>query len=154
MYASTTTLSFHPSSPSSQSIRFPSRRLHLHPPFLLRRLTEICERHSASLYILFLDWSQAFNSIGHPHLAAALRRYGMPPLLVDASMAVYQNCQFFITDLSGDSPCFPLAHGIRQGCPLSHYLFIIGLSVLTSDLRSFFRKHSPTLHGHSRAPTL
>ena len=36
------------------------------------------ERHSTSLYILFLDWSQAFDSIGHPHLAAALRRYGAP----------------------------------------------------------------------------
>ena len=44
--------------------------LHTHrsistPLFLLRRLTEIFERHSTSLYILFLDWSQAFDSIGH-----------------------------------------------------------------------------------------
>ena len=70
------------------------------PLFLLRRLTEIFERHSTSLYILFLDWSQAFDSIGHPHLAASLRRYGIPPLLVDARMALYQNCQFFVTDPS------------------------------------------------------
>ena len=32
-------------------------------------------------------------------------------------MAPYQNCQFFVTDPSGDSPYFPLARGIRQGCP-------------------------------------
>ena len=87
------------------------------PLFLLRRLREIFQRHSTSLYILFLIWSQAFDSIRHPHLAASLRRYGIPPLLVDAIMAPYQNCQFFVTDPSGDSPYFPLARGIRQGCP-------------------------------------
>ena len=50
------------------------------PLFLLRRLTEMFERHPTSLDILFLDWSQAFDSSGHPHVAAALRRYGVPPL--------------------------------------------------------------------------
>ena len=58
------------------------------------------------------------------HLAASVRRYGILPLLVDAIMALYQNCQFFVTDPSGDSPYFPLARGIRR-CSLSPYLFII-----------------------------
>ena len=108
------------------------------PLFLPRRLTEIVERHSTSGYILFLDWSQAFDPIGHPHLADALRRYGIRPLLVNAIMAVYQTCQFFVTDPSGDSPPFLLAQGIRQGCPLSPYLFIIVLSAFTSDLHFLF----------------
>ena len=55
-------------------------------------------------------------------------------------MTLYQNCQFFVTDPSGDSPYFPLARGIRQGCPLSPYLSIIVLSALTSDLHSFFHE--------------
>ena len=75
-----------------------------HPPqlFLLRRLTEIFERHSTSLHrILFLDWSHAFDSfdsVGHPHLAAALSRYGVPPLLLKA-MSLYSNAQFLRTFL-------------------------------------------------------
>ena len=55
-------------------------------------------------------------------------------------LALYQNGRFFVTDPSGDSPSFPLARGIRQGCPLSPYLFIIVLSALTADLRSFFQE--------------
>ena len=72
-----------------------------HPPhlFLLRRLTEILEHHSTSLHrILFLDWSHAFDSVGHPHLAAALSRYGVPPLLLKA-MSLYSNAQFLRTFL-------------------------------------------------------
>ena len=52
------------------------------PLFILRRLTELFERHSSSLYIFFLDWSQAFDSVSHPALRAALRRYGVPDLTV------------------------------------------------------------------------
>ena len=113
--------------------------------FPLSRLTEFFERHSTSLYILFLDWSQAFDSIGHPHLAAALRK---SPLLVNAIMALLQNCQFFVTDPAGDPPSFPLARGIRQGypllsCQLSHQTFT-----------PFSGKLSPILHGHFLAHIL
>ena len=54
------------------------------------------QRHYTSLYSLFLDWSQAFDSIGHQHLAAALHRYGIPPILIHAIMALYHNAKFFV----------------------------------------------------------
>lgn len=90
-------------------------------------LTEIFERHSTSLHILFLDWSQAFDSIGHPHLAAALRRCGVPPLLVQAIVALYHNGQFFVSDLPFLFPQYTFRQGIRQNYPLSPYLSIIVL---------------------------
>ena len=90
------------------------------------------QRHYTSLYSLFLDWSQAFDSIGHQHLAAALRRYGIPPILIHAIMALYHNAKFFVSEFFSDSPHHILHRGIRQGCPLSPFLFIIILSALTS----------------------
>ena len=48
------------------------------PLFIIRRLAELFERHTTSLYILFLDWSQAFDCISHEHLTASLVRIGLP----------------------------------------------------------------------------
>ena len=98
------------------------------------------QRHYTSLYSLFLDWSQAFDSIGHQHLAAALRRYGIPPILIHAIMALYHNAKFFVSEFFSDSPHHILHRGIRQGCPLSPFLVIIVLSALTSDLNSLFQE--------------
>ena len=47
---------------------------------------------------------------------------------------------YSLLDPSGDSQFFPLARGIRQGCPLSLDQFIIFLSALTSKFRSFFQE--------------
>ena len=65
----------------------------------------------------FLDRPQASDPIGHP--AAALQRYVVPPLLVQAIMALYHNGQFFVSDLSFHSPQYTFRRGIWQGCPLS-----------------------------------
>ena len=50
--------------PIGPNVFFPEHYLPL-PLFLLRRLTEISERHSTSLCMLFLGLSQACDSIGH-----------------------------------------------------------------------------------------
>ena len=117
--------------------------------FILRRLTELFERHSSSLYILFLDWSQAFDSVSHPALRAALLRYGVPPQTVNSIMALYHQAQFFVPDRLSTSSTRSIGRGIRQGCPLSPYLFVVVLSAISDDLHSIFQalfRFSPWTH--------
>ena len=103
------------------------------PLFVLRRLLELHERHQESFYALFLDWSQAFDSISHDALQNALRRVGVPASFAEAILSIYRDCRFTVKDSIYSSKPKKFAQGIRQGCPLSPYLFVITLSVLFHD---------------------
>ena len=60
--------------------------------------------------------------------------------------AFYSSPQFRIKDREGESDYRKQRTGIRQGCPLSPYLFIIVMTVLISDIRQelfTFRQREP-----------
>ena len=109
------------------------------PLFIIRRLEEIHERHGISFYALFLDWAQAFDSVSHEALKTSLVRIGLPQHYVNCVMAIYANATFRVREGTTLSNSYPFKRGIRQGCPLSPYLFIIVLSVLFEDLYSSYR---------------
>ena len=89
------------------------------PLFLLRRLTEIFERHPPlSISYSWTGPRLLTQSDIHNIWQLLFAVMESPPLVVDAIMAPYQNCQFFVTDSSSGSPYFPLVRGIRTGCPL------------------------------------
>ena len=104
------------------------------PIFIARRIQELAERSGQQLYLLALDYSKAFDSIPHDKLTESLRRMGAPSKLIALVKAIYENPRFQIKIAEGLSDDFPQATGIRQGCPLSPYLYIIATSCLLRDL--------------------
>ena len=123
---------------SPQQFGFRRNRSMGSPLFIIRRLIEIFERHTTSLFVLFLDWSQAFDCVSHPQLRAALHRYGVPEPFVNAIMSIHQGSNFYVQDGPNRSSTYGQHRGIRQGCPLSPYLFIIVLSALMHDFHQQF----------------
>ena len=59
------------------------------PVFLIRRLLEHFERHTTSLFLLFLDWQQAFDSVSREAVQTALVRYGLPEAIINPVMALW-----------------------------------------------------------------
>ena len=96
--------------------------------FIIRRMVELFERHTTPLYILSLDWSQAFDSVSHEHLAASLVHIGVHLPFAHAIAALFVDSIFFVSSSSYLSARYSLSRGIRHGCPLSPYLFIIVLT--------------------------
>ena len=104
------------------------------PIFIARRTQELAERHGRHLYILALDYAKAFDSIPHGKLLECLQRLGAPTKLIKLVAILYREPRFRIKIIEGISDEFRQATGIRQGCPLSPYLYIIATTCLMLDL--------------------
>ena len=98
MYAPTKTCTFHWPSPSHPPVWIQSRTIHFYPSFSSPATDwNLRETLHFSLYIVpglvssfGLYWPSTFS--GSPP------QIWNPPLLLNAIMALYQNCRFFVTD--------------------------------------------------------
>ena len=72
---------------------------------------------------MFLDWEKAFDKIHHHKLIEALVTLKVDSHLISLVEAIYKNPTFCVSIDGNTSNTFPQTTGIRQGCPLSPYLF-------------------------------
>jgi hypothetical protein len=87
-----------------------------------------------NLMIILLDAEKAFDKIQHPFMIKVLERSGIQGPYLNIIKAIYSKPVANIK-LNGDKlETIPLKPGIRQGCPLSPYLFNIVLEVLARPI--------------------
>ena len=110
------------------------------PIFIAHRIQELAERHGTQLYMLALDYSKAFDCIPHEKFLECLIRMGAPTKMISLVQAIYTSPKFRIKIPEGISDEFHQEIGIRQGCPLSPYLYIIATSCQMTDLLKDFEK--------------
>jgi hypothetical protein len=80
--------------------------------------------------IISLDAEKAFDKIQHPLMIKVLKRTEIQGPYLNIIKAIYSKPVANIK-LNGEKlDVIPLKSGIRQGCPLSLYLFNIVLEVL------------------------
>lgn len=89
-------------------------------------------------FMLFLDYYKAFDTLEHGFLFQALHRIGFGDHLCNMVKMLYTNSNSSIKLGNNTSPRFFLKRGVRQGCPVSPYLFIIATQFL-----SLYIKESP-----------
>ena len=104
------------------------------PLFILRRAMEWANNADRPLQLLFLDWKQAFDSLDHTAMIIALRRVGVPETELLLISRFYEQATFEVQDPKGDKAVGNFSSGIRQGCPVSPYLFVLVLSVIFQDV--------------------
>ena len=86
----------------------------------LRNIIEQCTEWQRQLYIDFVDFEKAFDSVHQESLWRILRAYGIPQQIIDIIKSFYNN---FTCRVGKSETSFKVKTGVRQGCTMSAVLF-------------------------------
>ena len=98
------------------------------------RIMDTGIRANIGISVVLLDWEKAFDKVTHKGLHDALERMGIHPKLRNLVKQLYKNPTFKIEFEGGTSQWKQQKSGIRQGCPLSPYLFLIIMTVMFHEV--------------------
>ena len=101
--------------------------------FCLRQLQEKCIEQDRPLYVVFVDFSKAFDTVGRTGLWQLLRKYGCPDKFTTVIEAQHTGMMANVT-IGGDvSESFSVTNGVKQGCVLVSALFSFFLSAMLDE---------------------
>ena len=84
---------------------------------------------------IFLDFEKAFDSIEWNFLFKALDKLNFGPDFKNWVRTFYCNITSCVTNNGYASDFFNLERGVRQGCPLSGILFVLGIEILALAIK-------------------
>ena len=91
----------------------------------LRIIVEQSLEWNSPLYINFIDYEKAFDSVNRETSWKLLRHYGVPKKIISLIQCTFQDISCKIAHAGQLSESFEVKTGVRQGCLLSPFLFLL-----------------------------
>ena len=80
---------------------------------------------NASLYTCFVDYEKAFDSVHYEILWRIMQSYGKPSKFIRMVKLFHSNTKCALIDGAGKSDWFTEKSGVKQGCAMSGFLFLL-----------------------------
>ena len=102
---------------------------------LLKDVIRYCHIKSFKGLVVLADFEKAFDNIEWNFLNACLKAFGFKRDFIAWFKVMYKDISSCVINNGYSSSNFSLQKGVRQGCPLSPYLFLIGVEILGIMIR-------------------
>ena len=102
---------------------------------LIENVIRYAKEKNITGLLLFLDFEKAFDTIEWPFIFRTLEFFGFGKKFVSWIKCFYSDIESCVINNGWGSNFFKIKRGVRQGCPLSPYLFVLTVEVLAKEIR-------------------
>ena len=92
-----------------------------------------CIEKDRPLYIAFVDFTKALDTVGKTELWQLLRKYGCPEKFTTMIESMHTGMMVNVRNRGEVSDTFAITNGVKQGCILALTLFSIFLSAMLEE---------------------
>ena len=102
---------------------------------LMQNLIDHVNEADGNLAIIFLDQEKAFDRMSHSFILKTLEKFGFGKYFIKWIETLNNDSKSFVKVNGFETFEFDLERGVRQGCPLSGFLYILAAEVLAINIR-------------------
>ena len=103
---------------------------------LIQDVIDFCNDKQHPGVVAFLDFEKAFDSVEWSFIQKSLQIFNFGENFRNWINVLYCDITACVTNNGYSSESFKPSRGIRQGCPLSVYLFLLVVELLATEIRS------------------
>ena len=112
------------------------------------------EKENSPGIAVFVDFRKAFDTIEWNYLEKVLALFNFGPNFLQWFKTVYSNISSCVLNNCRASHFFALTRGVRQGCPLSGLLFVVGVDLLARAIKTHDRINGIIIGNHEVKTTM